>query len=206
MYKKQKGKFRPIVATIMSLVLVLSPCTIWHINKNELTVDFFNEIDGNDTHVNNSLIVPEYSFENDIYKDLEPDESSTTVFKEIANEPSAMESRLSDSDIDLIALITMAEAEGECEDGQRLVIDVILNRLKFDCFSNTIYDIIYSPKQFTSTVNGRVDRCYVRDDIRQLVIEELEFQMNYDIVYFRAGRYGCGTPAFKVGNHYFSTL
>ena len=32
-------------------------------------------------------------------------------------------------DIELIALVTMAEAEGECEEGKRLVIDTILNRV-----------------------------------------------------------------------------
>jgi len=202
MYKKQKGKFRSIVAMVMSLILILSPCTIWHVNKIESTIKTF---DGVDDCLNDTLVVPKHSFEKDIYKDLEIDET-TTVFKEVADESLETGYRLSDSDIDLIALITMAEAEGECEDGQRLVIDVILNRLEFDCFSNNVYDIIYSPKQFTSTVNGRTDRCYVKEEIRQLVIEELQLQMNYDVVYFRTGHYGCGTPAFKVGNHYFSML
>ena len=39
-------------------------------------------------------------------------------------EPSpAEESPISEADIALIALLTMAEAEGECEKGQRLVFD-----------------------------------------------------------------------------------
>ena len=36
---------------------------------------------------------------------------------------------LSDEEIRLIALVTMAEAEGEPELGKRLVIDTILNRV-----------------------------------------------------------------------------
>ena len=36
---------------------------------------------------------------------------------------------LTQEEIELIALVTMAEAEGECEYGQRLVIDTILNRV-----------------------------------------------------------------------------
>ena len=36
------------------------------------------------------------------------------------------EELLSEEDISLIALVTMAEAEGECEKGKRLVIDTIL--------------------------------------------------------------------------------
>lgn len=206
MYKKQKGKFRPVVAMVMSLILAFTPCAIWRIDKNESIINISEGINIDDSYTNDVILVSDNSFSNDVYKNLGPDETSMTVFNENIDNSPVIEYRLSDSDIDLIALITMAEAEGECEEGQRLVIDVILNRLEFECFSDTVYEIVYRPKQFTSTVNGRVDRCYVKDSIRQLVIEELEFQTNYDIVYFRAGHYGCGTPAFKVGNHYFSTL
>lgn len=40
-----------------------------------------------------------------------------------------MQNEVSDADIELLALLTMAEAEGECEEGQRLVIDTVLNRV-----------------------------------------------------------------------------
>lgn len=108
-------------------------------------------------------------------------------------------------DIDLLALVTMAEAEGECEEGKRLVIDTILNRVDHARFPNTIRDVIYQSNQFEAMWNGRVDKCYVRDDIRELVIEELLNRKNADVVFFRAGRYSSfGTPLFQVGNHYFS--
>lgn len=114
---------------------------------------------------------------------------------------------VSDEEIDLIALVTMAEAEGECEEGKRLVIDTILNRVDSDIpyWPDTIAEVIYQKHQFTSMWNGRVDRCYVREDIRQLVIEELVSRTNTDVVYFTAGKYGkYGTPLFQVGGHYFS--
>jgi N-acetylmuramoyl-L-alanine amidase len=110
-----------------------------------------------------------------------------------------------DEEIDLLALVTMAEAEGEPEEGQRLVIDTILNRVDSRYFPNTIHDVIYQPHQFTSMWNGRVDRCSVRDDIRNLVIEELQNRSNTEVVFFRTSRYSSyGTPLFQVGNHYFS--
>ena len=113
---------------------------------------------------------------------------------------------LSDEEIDLIALVTMAEAEGESEEGKRLVIDVILNRLDSPRFSNTVDGVIYAKNAFECLVNGRADRCYVRDDIRQLVIEELKSRTNSNIHYFRADHYhNFGTPVVHVGNHYFST-
>lgn len=57
---------------------------------------------------------------------------------------------ISDDDIELIALVTMAEAEGECEEGKRLVIDTILNRVDSISFPNTVYEVVYQPSQFSS--------------------------------------------------------
>ena len=112
---------------------------------------------------------------------------------------------VSNEDIELLALVTMAEAEGESEEGKRMVIDTILNRVDSERFDNTISEVIYAPNQFTSMRNGRVDRCYVADDICQLVIEELTNRTNYDVLYFTAYQYGAyGTPMFQIGNHYFS--
>lgn len=112
---------------------------------------------------------------------------------------------VSNEDIELLALVTMAEAEGENEEGKRMVIDTILNRVDSERFDNTISEVIYAPNQFTSMRNGRVDRCYVADDIYQLVIEELANRTNYDVLYFTAYQYGAyGTPMFQIGNHYFS--
>ena len=112
---------------------------------------------------------------------------------------------LTEEEIDLLALVTMAEAEGEPEEGKRLVIDTILNRVDSDRFPDTIYDVIYQPNAFTSMWTSRVDRCYVQDDIRQLVLEELESRMNYEVLFFRTDYYhSYGTKLFQVGNHYFS--
>lgn len=110
-------------------------------------------------------------------------------------------------EMELIALVTMAEAEGECEEGKRLVIDTILNRMDGNQWPDTVEGVIYQKSQFTSMWNGRVDKCYVKDDILQLVKEELLSRTNHDVVFFRTEHYSkYGTPAFKVGNHYFSSL
>lgn len=113
---------------------------------------------------------------------------------------------ISDDDIELIALVTMAEAEGECEEGKRLVIDTILNRVDSASFPNTVYEVVYQPSQFSSMWNGRVNRCYIDDYICQLVEEELRNRKNYDVIFFTADKYGnYGTPMFQIGNHYFSS-
>lgn len=108
-------------------------------------------------------------------------------------------------DVELIALCTMGEAEGESEYGQRLVIDTILNRVDSKHFPNTIKGVIYQPNQFEAMWNGRIDRCTVTDEMRQLVIEEMESRTNYDVVFFQQNKYSpYGTPLFKEGCHYFS--
>lgn len=113
---------------------------------------------------------------------------------------------ITDAEIDLIALITMAEAEGECEEGKRLVIDTILNRLDHEDFPNTVTDVIYQQDQFSSVWNGRIDQCFVMDDIRLLVCDELKSRRNADVIYFTAGHYGkYGKPMFSIENHYFSS-
>lgn len=114
--------------------------------------------------------------------------------------------KVSDYELDLLALVTMAEAEGESELGKRLVISTVLNRVDSDDFPDTISDVIWQPNQFTSMWNGRADRCKVTDEIRQLVREEMESRTNSKVLYFHANEYGnYGTPMFQVENHYFSS-
>lgn len=147
-----------------------------------------------------------------IVKTVEPVAvASVDVVEEPIVEPEVVEvveeeSILSDEEIDLIALITMAEAEGESEEGKRLVIDTILNRVDHERFPDTVEGVIYQKAQFSCVWNGRVDRCYVSEEICELVREELENRTNSDVIFFTAGQYGkYGTPLFVEGNHYFSS-
>lgn len=113
---------------------------------------------------------------------------------------------ISEDELRLLALVTMAEAEGECEEGKRLVIDTILNRVESEHFPDTITDVIYQKNQFTSMWNGRVDRCRVDEDICRLIEEELQNKTDNDVIFFRTGHYSTyGVPMYQVGNHYFSS-
>lgn len=113
---------------------------------------------------------------------------------------------ISDSDIELIALITMGEAEGETELGKRLVIDTILNRMDNPAFPDTVYDVIYYPSAFSCVWDGRIERCSVTPEMIELVKEELLERTNNDCVFFMAGDYSeYGIPMFQECNHYFSS-
>ena len=138
-----------------------------------------------------------------IFSDVEEDETITEPETEEQVEEEVL---LQTEDVELIALVTMAEAEGECEEGKRLVIDTILNRIDSVYFPDTVHDVVYQANQFSSMWNGRVDKCLVDNDICRLVEEELHSRTNVDTIFFTAGGYGkYGTPMFQVGNHYFSS-
>lgn len=118
---------------------------------------------------------------------------------------SIYEESTSKEDVELLALLTMAEAEGESDEGKRLVIDTVLNRVDSKYFPDTIRDVIYQKDHFSSMWNGRVDRCTVTEETIQLVKEELEFRTDTDVIYFNSKQYSkYGVPMFKVENHYFS--
>lgn len=118
----------------------------------------------------------------------------------------AEESPVSEADIAIIALLTMAEAEGECEEGQRLVIDTVLNRVDDPHFPDNIYDVVYQKNQYSGMQLPRIERCWVKDELVQLVREELENRTDYDVIFFRTERYSdYGVPMFQVEHHYFSS-
>lgn len=143
----------------------------------------------------------------EIEKPIEPVVMTSIHKEDVMTERQKIEQELlTQEEIELIALVTMAEAEGEPEHGQRLVIDTILNRVdsELSYFSDTVHGVVYQKNAFSSMWNGRVDKCYVMEELCQLVREELQNRTNHDVLYFTAGEYGeYGTPAFSVGNHYF---
>ena len=89
--------------------------------------------------------------------------SQNIIVEEISRGQIIEKQILPDEDIDLIALVTMAEAENQCDEGKRLVIDTILNRVDSSYFPNTVHEVIYQKSQFSSMWNGRVDRCFSRN-------------------------------------------
>ncbi len=120
-------------------------------------------------------------------------------------EDSAEEAFISEEDVKLTALVTMAEAESESEYGKRLVIDTIFNRVDSPDYPDAISDVIYQPKQFSVFDNGRIDRCFVSEDICSLVREEFYNRTNSEVIFFNSTGYSrYGTALFKEGRHYFS--
>ena len=137
-----------------------------------------------------------------IVENMKPEPEPVDVEPEPVATP---QTDISEEEIRLIALITMAEAEAEPEYGQRLVIDTILNRKDHEAFPDTVTEVVYQKNQFECVSNGRVDRCYVKEELVQMVREEIANRTNYDVIFFRTKHYSeYGTPLFRECCHYFS--
>ena len=119
--------------------------------------------------------------------------------------PEEIEEEMYFDSLEVMALCVMAEAGGECEQGIRLVVDTILNRVDSKEFPDNIMEVIYQPYAFSCVDNGMIDRVEPTETVFRIVNEELENRTDYRPLYFRTGRYAdYGKPLYKVGNHYFS--
>lgn len=101
-----------------------------------------------------------------------------------------------------LARCVMAEAGDQDEYGQRLVIDVVLNRAEL--YNMSVIDIINEPNQFAVVRNGSINN--IPDvGIYTLIERELDNRTNTDVFYFRTEHYHLfGVPMFQHQDHYFS--
>ena len=127
---------------------------------------------------------------------------------------------LSDEDLELICRITVLEAGNQDEEGQRAVIEVILNRMASEYYPNTAYGVLSAEGQFTTwearhiVSQERVDEMKIVVDlvkdtpesIFENYIEENEYECSpQDYVYFARGRFEWAYNHIKIGDHWFET-
>lgn len=192
----------------ISILITFLVMTIMVISGGFIATDLVAKAE---TYIHEETPVPipkiEYFDVEELTKEPEPEE--IVIIEEepiMVATPSEAEVLMSEEDISLIALLTMAEAEGESEEGKRLVIDTVLNRMDSPHFPDTVHGVIYQKHQFSSMWNGRVNKVSATEECKRLVREELVSRRDSDIEFFTAGHYGkYGKPKYKLGNHYFST-
>lgn len=110
-------------------------------------------------------------------------------------------------DINLMAHMVQAEAGGQCEYGQKLVIDCALNRIDSEYFPDTVSEVINAPGQFEVVANGAIRKVTPTDAVYELIRQERKERTNNEVIYFTAGGFNpSGEPWQKVGDHYFSTI
>lgn len=125
----------------------------------------------------------------------------TSVYEARVN---AEKTEVTEEEIEMLAHLVKAEAGNQTFLGKQLVVDVVLNRMRSSKFPNTISGVIYAQGQF-SCVGYFMKKTPSEEDY-EAVYTEIENRQNEEVIYFRTGRYGSGTPLFKEDDHYFSGL
>lgn len=100
--------------------------------------------------------------------------------------------KATDADIDLLARLLRAEAEGEGEQGMLLVGNVGINRMRADCSDfkglRTVSDMIFQPHAFEATTKGyfyQRAREVEKRLARRAVKGERIWPAKYSLWYFR---------------------
>ena len=114
---------------------------------------------------------------------------------------------LSDYEKELICQITFCEAGNQCVEGQRAVVEVILNRVLSELYPNTVEEVLSQTGQF-STYKGR--KSVSQDSINNmmLIIDEVyekEPVLTEEYLYFNSlTSPGLNNP-IKIEDHWFGT-
>ena len=114
---------------------------------------------------------------------------------------------LTEYEKDLICRIAFREAGNQCEEGQRAVMEVILNRVESDVWPDTVEEVLSQPHQF-STWSGRnrVSEEHIEDMeeiLDKVYTEEPVLSDNY--VYFNSLSNPRMNNRIKIQDHWFGT-
>lgn len=120
--------------------------------------------------------------------------------------PETISEEIHEDELQMLAILVMAEAGNQDLKGKRLVVDVVLNRVDDSRWPETISEVINQKGQFSPMTDGGFERAAqtVTQECFDAVSMELESRLDYQIHYFCAGGYGYGEAAYKYGDHYFS--
>lgn len=109
---------------------------------------------------------------------------------------------ISDEDRELLACIVYHEARGESLTGQRMVVEVILNRVLSEKFPDTIREVVYQKNQFVSAAYVSTARPNeTQYQAVGLAITETPFS-DEDVLYFSQGAYN-DRVFCRLGSHVF---
>lgn len=112
---------------------------------------------------------------------------------------------LSEREKYLIYQITYAEAGNQEIEGQRAVIEVILNRVLSDRFPNTVEEVLCQSGQFvTWKLRNSVEHNETQETALELVGNE-ESILSSDYVFFSLGKFSWAKNYIKIQDHWFGT-
>ena len=113
---------------------------------------------------------------------------------------------LTDDEKYLIYQITFLEAGNQSIEGQRAVIEVILNRVLSDKYPDTVEGVLGQSGQFTTwSYRNSKSHNEEQEEALQLVYEE-EPILTLDYLMFSRGKFSWGRNYIKIGDHWFGTF
>ena len=113
---------------------------------------------------------------------------------------------LTDDEKYLIYQITFLEAGNQSMEGQRAVVEVILNRVLSDKYPNTVERVLSQSGQFvTWSYRNSKSHNEEQEEALQLVYEE-EPILTLDYLMFSMGKFSWGRNYIKIGDHWFGTF
>jgi len=93
---------------------------------------------------------------------------------------------VADNEIEMLERIVQAEAGGSGYDGMLAVANVVLNRVKYERFPDTVTEVIFANRQFTPISDGRYYKVTVSETAKQVVKDALNGAriLGEDALYF----------------------
>lgn len=117
---------------------------------------------------------------------------------------------MSQTDAELLMKVAMAEGGNQGEDGQWLIMSVILNRVESEEFPNTIKEVVYQDHQFSTVTNGSINKAEPTTETHYALARIESGQIAPQIIGFETtdsqslDKYFC--EAFAYRDHKFYTL
>lgn len=142
---------------------------------------------------------------NFIYPEMIEEEEINTILDEAVEEVAVSTSERGEEEpidpesLDLLSRIIEAEAKGESYEGKLAVGQVVLNRVRDKQFPDTIYDVIYQPRQFQPVMNGSFYNEATEESILAATEVLMQDKPIMDALYFY-------NPSIAASQEWFNTL
>ena len=142
-----------------------------------------------------------------LYYNIYINDEDIVIIKENLNNPyTEIIKGLTEDEKYLIYQITYLEAGNQSLEGQRAVIEVILNRLLSEQYPDTIYDVLSQPGQFATWKNRNL-KSHNEEQVAalQLVAEE-EPLLDSTYITFSRDKFTWASDYIKIGDHWFGSV
>lgn len=197
----RKSLFKVLFYLIYLIIIVSLIFINVRLTKINRKIDAIEEYLLTQEQSSDVIIENYYIYNEDISQNEEEITETNNIYTEVID-------NLSDYDKELICRILYREAGGEEEDGQRAVVEVILNRLLSEKYPNTIEEVLSQENQFSTWIY----RAGVSEEnlansalIIEKVYNEEDSILTEEYVYFNSLEDPIMNNRRKIGNHWFGT-